>query len=292
MARSIPVLMRRRDRLAAHETPTEETAVAVRTFYWKPGKKGFFQKKSASSFRIGNAGDLLNRDLVHHLYGDEPLNVKDEGKRLLLVGSVAHRALTGDILAGVGTKGSPLPDPGGLDVEIRGVRGPITYDALAAAGFDVSGVRFQYDPGLLVNELYPAESATPAEPGRVAFIPHYRDRLDYKRSKSYATVDIDCEPATLAREIARAEYVLTSSLHGLVFAHALGRPVTLIAPIRAEPILKYQDYVASVGLPWVDPVDLDTALAAPKPTSPADIDFDASAFDFPTIEELRARGIA
>lgn len=266
--------------------------MTVRTFYWNPAKRRrLFRRRTAASFRVGNAGDLLNRDLVRHLYGQEPENIADQGNRLLLVGSVAHRMLPGDILAGVGTKGSPLPALNGT-MEIRGVRGPITYDALASAGYDVSTIRFQYDPGLLVNELYPAEVATPAERGRVAFIPHYRDRLDYRPSGRYSIIDIDCEPATLAREIARSELVLTSSLHGLVFAHAIGRPVVLVASIHDEPILKYQDYLASVGLPWRNPVDLESALHQPLPSSPADIDFDPAAFDFPTLDDLRERGVA
>lgn len=264
----------------------------VRTFYWDPANKGLRALLRRPAFRIGNAGDLLNRDLVEHFYGQAPLNTDEGGRRLLLVGSVVHRVQQGDIVAGVGTKGTPLPKPADVgEVDIRGVRGPITHDALKEAGFDVSGISFHGDPGLLVKELYPEETSKEAVRNRVAFIPHYRDREDYKRTSGVRIVDIDCQPRKLAKEIAKAELVLTSSLHGLIFAHAIGRPVVLIAPIRKEPVIKYQDYMASVGLDWIEPVDLQTALSGAKPSSPADIDFDPKTVVLPTNEELRAAGI-
>ncbi|WP_456284717.1 polysaccharide pyruvyl transferase family protein [Microbacterium sp. JZ70] len=263
----------------------------VRTFYWDPAVRGWRGVLRRPSFRVGNAGDLLNRDLIRHFYGEEPHNTED-GSRLLLVGSVIHRMQPGDVVAGVGTKGSPLPAPDTLgDVEIRGVRGPITYDALNRAGFDVSHVSFQADPGLLVRELYPAEAEKEAVRGRVTFIPHYRDREEYRRTPGVRIVDIDCEPSQLAAEIAQAEVVLTSSLHGLIFAHAIGRPVVLVAPIRSEPMIKYQDYMASVGLAWREPVDLASALASPLPSSPVDIDFDPESITFPDLDTLVARGL-
>jgi hypothetical protein len=264
----------------------------VRTFYWDPAKKGLRGLLRRPAFRIGNAGDLLNRDLIEHYYGQSPLNTDEGGRRLLLVGSVVHRVQQGDVVAGVGTKGTQLPKPAEVgDVDIRGVRGPITHDALKEAGFDVSRISFHGDPGLLVKALYPEETAKEAVPNRVAFIPHYRDREEYRRTSGVRIVDIDCEPRKLAKEIAKAELVLTSSLHGLIFAHAIGRPVVLIAPIRAEPVIKYQDYMASVGLDWTDPVDLETALRSAKPTSPADARFDPGAITFPTKEELLATGV-
>lgn len=266
--------------------------MSVRTFYWDPAVKGLRGLLRRPAFRVGNAGDLLNRDLVEHFYGEPPLNAEDGGRRLLLVGSVVHRVQAGDIVAGVGTKGTPLPNPSDVgDVDIRGVRGPITHDALEAAGFDMSGVTFHADPGLLVNELYPQQVAKAPVRNRIAFIPHYRDRQDYRRTRGVRIVDIDCEPRALAGEIASAELVLTSSLHGLIFAHAIGRPVVLVAPLRSEPVIKYQDYVASVGLDWREPVDLDTALSSPKPASPAEIRFDPASIRLPDAEELRARRI-
>lgn len=267
--------------------------MAVRTFYWDPVVRGLRRYISRPSFRTGNAGDLLNRDLVRHLYNVEPQNVEHGGRRLLLVGSVIHRMEDGDIVTGVGTKGVTVPSPRETgEVDIRGVRGPITQEALDKAGHDVSRIAFHADPGLLVQELYPMESGQLPVPGRGIFIPHYRDRAEYRRLQDIKVIDIDCQPSQLASEIAQAEYVLTSSLHGLIFAHAIGRPVRLIAPIHSEPMIKYEDYVASVGLVWRKPVDIETALRESKPDSPEDITFDRGAVKFPTYEELRSNRVA
>lgn len=262
--------------------------MAVRTFYWDPAARGIRRWIGRPDFRIGNAGDLLNRDLVQYLYDDRPQNVQQGGNRLLMVGSVIHKMEGGDIIVGVGSKGVPIPSPRLTgEVDIRGVRGPITHEELKKAGHDVSRITFHADPGLLVRDLYPMETSQTSVPGRVIFIPHYRDRADYRSLTGVELIDIDCDPAQLADNIARADYVLTSSLHGLVFAHAIGRPVTLVAPLRKEPMIKYEDYMASVGLQWRSPVDLETALRGTKPTSPADLTFDRENVTFPTSEELK-----
>lgn len=268
----------------------------LRSFYWDaadaapaPRRWSLRGRRGHGRFRVGNAGDILNLELAQHLYGARLRNLPEEGSRLLLVGSVAHRILDGDLVMGVGTKGTPIPE--GRRVGIRAVRGPITLDAYRDAGYDVSGVQFQLDPGLLVPRLYADELGTPAERGRVIFIPHYRDRGAVRPSRAYSVVDIDCTPRDLVRQILRAEFVYTSSLHGLVFAHALGRPAVLVAPVNGEQPLKYQDYYASIGLPWADPLPIEQAVRAAKPTSPVDVSARLDEFVFPSADELVREGI-
>lgn len=259
----------------------------LRTFYWDATKNG-----TSATWRAGNAGDVFNRDLAEYLYGATLRNAAYNGGRLLLVGSIVHRVLPGDVVSGVGHKGSPIPpasqNPG---VRFLGVRGPLTLAAVQEAGYDVSEVRYQYDPGLLVRVMYAdLVESVPAEPGRVVFVPHYRERPQYADRTDVAVIDIDCTPRELVREILRAEHVYSSSLHGLIFSHALGRPCTLVAPLTEEPELKYRDYVASVGLPWTTPPDLDGAIRAPKPTSPFEVALTLDDFAFPTADELRGIG--
>jgi hypothetical protein len=270
--------------------------VELRSFYWDaadsapaPRRWGLRGRRAAGRFRVGNAGDIFNLELAQHLYGAQLRNLPEEGSRLLLVGSVAHRILDGDIVMGIGTKGAPIP--AGRRVSIRAVRGPITLEAYRDAGYDVSGVQFQLDPGLLVPRIYADELTTPAERGRVIFIPHYRDRGSVRSSRHYDVVDVDSTPRDLVRQILRAEFVYTSSLHGLVFAHALGRPAVLVAALNGEQPLKYQDYLASIGVPWVDPLSIEQAVRAGKPTSPVDVSARLDEFVFPSADELLREGI-
>lgn len=271
----------------------------VRTFYWdaakpQPAPRSPLRRlfKSKPDFTIGNAGDLFNRDLVRYLYGADAANIETGGNRLLFVGSVAHRASERDIVCGIGTKGARIPTSDEVSLEIRGVRGPITLAAFRDAGHDVSNVRFEFDPGLLVGEVFASEPAPDAEKGRVAFIPHYRDRSRFRSNRDYDVIDIDCTASTLRTEILRSEFVYSSSLHGIVFAHALGRPCMLVAPVNGEAPLKYQDYFASVGLAWSTPDDLDSALTRPKPASPFTVPVDLADFSAPSLAELTAGGYA
>ena len=266
--------------------------MVVRTFYWDGAERSVKARlrralgtPAGPRLRVGNAGDLYNRDLVRFLYGEDPQNVSTDGSRLLLVGSIVHRVAAGDIIAGVGTKGSPLPTPP-ENVSVVGVRGPITLDALRSAGYDTSEVRFALDPGLLAARIYPDESREQPIPGRVAFIPHYRDLDQFRSTTSLHVISVDAEPADFVREIARSEYVYSSSLHGVIFAHSIGRPCTLVAPRNPEPVIKYRDYFASIGLSWEPPRDIEEALQAVKAQVVDGVPNDLHDFDFPDRSRL------
>lgn len=274
--------------------------MSVRTFFWHDrvvSRAGLLKKRvrgrnPAMFFRTGNAGDIFNRDVIRMVYGTDAVNVPDEGRRLLLIGSVAHRLHDGDVVCGIGTKGGEIPPPTEAAVTLRALRGPLTLEAFATTGHDVSGVRSLRDPGLLIRFLVPD---VPAERGRVVLIPHYRERDRYRRRDArhgLHLIDIDAEPVQVAREIQRAELVYTSSLHGAIFAHALGRPCVLVAPLTAEPDLKYRDYLASIDLPFTGLPTLDEALRAPSPNSPVDLVYALEDFALPPLAELVERGIA
>lgn len=271
----------------------------VNTFYWdaakpQPKPRSPLKRliKRRPDFTVGNAGDLFNRDLIRYLYGAKALNVETGGDRLLLVGSVAHRVGDRDIVCGVGTKGAQIPSADDVSIDIRGVRGPLTLAAFRDAGHDVSNVRFEFDPGLLVGEVFADQTEPRPESNRVAFIPHYRDRDRFENTRDYDVINIDCTASALRWEILRSEFVYSSSLHGIVFAHALGRPCMLVSPVNGEAPLKYQDYFASVGLPWTTPPDLQTALTLPTPTSPFSVPVNLADFAAPGIDELVSGGYA
>ncbi|MDE0805309.1 MAG: polysaccharide pyruvyl transferase family protein [Acidimicrobiales bacterium] len=133
-----------------------------------------------------------------------------------------------------------------------------------------------------------------AEPSRRVFIPHYRERVRYRGSlpDGVRFVDIDSPPLELAKEIQRSEVVYSSSLHGLVFAHALERPAVLVHPQTQEPLTKYEDYHLGAGLPWRSPaLDIFEALRPPPPTSPVTLTYEADDFALPSLAELRDHGV-
>jgi pyruvyltransferase len=273
--------------------------MAVRTFYWHSRVIGgarllrqrVLRRDTSHLFRKGNAGDIYNVDVIRRTYGTDAVNVSDDGRRLLLIGSTAHNVRDGDVVCGIGTKGVPIPSAADAKCLVLAVRGPITLEAFAAAGHDTGSVRSQLDPGLLIRfDVAPR----PPVSGRVGLLPHYRERTQYRGRvpKGMQLIDIDNDPVAVARKIQDVELLYTSSLHGMIFAHALGRPCVLIRPLTPEGELKYQDYMASVGLTWRPWVPLDDARRSPSPTSPVDLEYQPADFALPTIETLRTLGVA
>lgn len=273
----------------------------IRTFYWEDNiisqSRAFlnrlFRKASHSQFIHGNAGDIYARDLLIRQYNTAVKNVKTEGNRLLCVGSIAHRALPGDVLCGVGVK---LPElmpkvNSATDIILYGLRGPLSYAAFKKAGFDVSSVKFLYDPGLLIKYF---ELGDQQEPREVSFIPHYRERYSYRKGlpKGIQLIDIDNPPDVVASCIKSSKLVYSSSLHGIIFAHSLGIPCVYVKPQTDETEFKFIDYYESVNLTYKKPLSsiADVDFIRDSDT-PADVDVRLSDFYFPSVNELEKREI-
>ncbi len=271
----------------------------IRTYFWHDRIKGrwklyrdrYLLAKPWSDFVYGNSGDIFTRDALAHFYpGTTPVNVA-VGPRILCVGSIAHKMSAGDVLCGVGCKSAKLPETQTKEVHIHALRGPISYELFKTAGYDVSQVRFLADPGLLIASMVPDSAPTS---GHVVFIPHYRERKSIRKKvpKGIHVLDIDNSPYRIARQIQRAECVYSSSLHGIIFAHALGRPCVFVRPATEEPLLKFEDYYLAVGLRPPKPLDsIADAKLASAPTSPAILCVDANQIIFPAADALKERGI-
>ena len=106
-------------------------------------------------------------------------------------------------------------------------------------------------------------------------------------------VDIDAHPLDVFRKIEEAELVYSSSLHGIIFAHALNRPCVFVKPQTEEPILKYKDYYASINQDYVEPLDsIYDVNYKSSPMSPLSLDYRKEDFVFPSIKSLIELGIA
>ena len=273
----------------------------IRAYYWHENIEAWYKLLARKAlrrspqrfFRVGNAGDIFARMIIEKEWNAEALRVKEDGKRLLLIGSIAHLFQPGDVLSGVGVKFSDIPRPAGRFCFIHALRGPISYDCFSKAGYDVSNVQFLLDPGLLIR--FYAEGLAHKRPQGVIFIPHFRERNLYYRSKlpkGMRLVDIDNQPMKIAKQILEAELVYSSSLHGVIFSHALNRPVVLVQPQTAEPILKYKDYFCSVSLEMPKPISsVLEASRHSKPVSPANVKYVYSDFKMPSKELLLKFGV-
>ena len=167
------------------------------------------------------------------------------GSKMLFVGSTLHRAQKGDLVAGVGAKSWEKPI-NCLSKDIVGLRGQLSLALAEEKLGKLQNIRFLGDPGGIASDVYGQSDASEIKHA-VTVIPHYRDYKIWRDMGFPAEkmVNPDNEPRFVYERIASSEAVVTSSLHGLVFANSAGIPVTLVRP-SSEPFFKYEDYLSTL----------------------------------------------
>jgi len=98
------------------------------------------------------------------------------------------------------------------------------------------------DPGLLANLV-----AEPTEEVELGIVPHWEDRQLHKAWKGMV-IDVKQDPESVIQAIARCKRVVSSSLHGLIVADALGleRRWALFPKVQGHGF-KFRDYATVVG---------------------------------------------
>ena len=271
--------------------------MALRTYYWDQRNvslykyyKHKFRRPEHFVFKYGNAGDIFNIDLIKYLYNESPVNIKEEGNRLLLVGSIINKIKEGDIINGIGWKGNKMEDKSDLlaSLKVYGVRGPLTKSLFEKHGTDLSDLKFEYDPGLLIKEVYNLDIKKSKEQ-QVIFIPHFQDINIYKGNypKGIKFVSIDNNPKKIAKEILKSKIIYASSLHGIIFSHALNKPCVLVKPQSDESLFKYRDYFLSIGQELPDTVkDIYSINFISDKATTKDKIIGLKDFYFPNVESL------
>ncbi len=200
----------------------------------------------------GNYGDILTPYLIKKITGDAPQYVNKEfsiyEKNLLAVGSTIGFANKNVIVWGTGIMSAGVnPDP---NADYRAVRGPITRNKILECGGSCPSI--YGDPGLLMPLFY---NPVISPHYRIGIIPHY---VDYENVKSDYIGMSDIKIINLINgnieqvidEILDCELIVSSSLHGIITAHAYGIPATWVNfsnKILGDGI-KYLDYFKSVNI--------------------------------------------
>lgn len=134
-----------------------------------------------------------------------------------------------------------------LNANILALRGKLTQELIDAPKNIVLG-----DPGLLVDNLI---KKSPRKRFEIGLVPHYVDKLDSRilriseRFKGQVKIiDVQREPISVLKDIERCDYILSSSLHGLVSADSLGIPNGWI--VLSDKVFgsgfKFYDYSSAV----------------------------------------------
>lgn len=245
-------MISRRSQLADHLPLADGHTVPV--YRWVPNRP------NASNFG-DELGPLIVRALLER-HGKQHLQVIDapsvSRSKLLSVGSIIHNARKGDVIWGAGINGKAWPKhvTGKMDIVVTAVRGPLTREALKTCG--IASPEIYDDPGLLFPRLFAGEieqaikkRRSTGPTGGILHVPNLND--ERLMSTDHLALDTDIRsvspglsPWDVAAEIAVADLVLASSLHGIVLAEALGIAVRPIASLF-EPAFKYIDYFLGTG---------------------------------------------
>lgn len=241
----------------------------IRLFWWSPVRsprllKPELERNLGAWIRLGNAtrrpflnfGDELSPLIVSAVTGRRVEWATPARAELVSVGSVfelAGRYPSCAAVWGTGLRGEPDTAVSAKFLQNLGnvlaVRGPRTRAALSLSSETVLG-----DPGLLAYMLVSSGRATNK---RKVFIPHFTTwnsreglgLLGKARSQGFEVIEPSRPPIEVIRAVAGASFVISSSLHGVIVAHSLGIPASLLAVggrAGHEPDWKFKDYFESI----------------------------------------------
>lgn len=232
-------------------------------------------------YNCNNAGDILNATLINDLFG---IPVKEESfttSDMIAIGSVLERIVSGSTtgkhdkeLQSQADKSKKITVWGtglmhGYDdyskmkfirpVKILAVRGELTRKACE----NITGKKIKCvtaDPGILAPLLL---DEMPEKKYTLGIIPHMRE-LEFDEYKAINSsvhgsviIDLTKDPIQVLKQIASCETVLSTSLHGLIFADSFGIPSMWceLTDIILGKGYKYRDYYSCYGL-TAEPFDL------------------------------------
>lgn len=193
---------------------------------------------------LDNFGDRLAPIVVEHLSG-KPATFEDrlqKQRHLFAIGSMLGSATRQTIVWGTGIltwQCQPAPE-----ARLHMVRGPLSYSAARAAGAKCPPL--WGDPAAFVREIFPASTEKYNE---WCLVPHFRER-PIPPIDGVQILHPTGDPAEFCRALSSSCYVLSSSLHGLIAAHAYGLKAAWIK-LSSHPKgddTKFRDYLLSQSL--------------------------------------------
>ena len=165
-----------------------------------------------------NFGDWLSPIIAKHLSGRAIEHSSIDKCDLLAIGSLLQRAKEGFLKRQINVWGSGFIEDQKLKKSkhlYHAVRGKKSSSLLKNKTIDCFG-----DPGLLIDQVYKKSSTTKT----LGIVPHYKDQNNPVIQQLSQTVtnsvivDVFEPPEEVIRQISQCEYIVSSSLHGLIMA--------------------------------------------------------------------------
>lgn len=202
-----------------------------------------------------NFGDALNPIIVERVSGKPVKHAGYPACDMLAIGSLLDAAARRSWRWAIRHPGKQLPVWGtGSFGKVRGskffkhfaVRGPMTRDVIGLPETTVLG-----DPALLMRRFISAQS----KKHRWGVIPHFMHEQHPMLQQVInelggLLIDVKYPDAEeTCRSIQQCDFILSSSLHGLIIADAFSIPSVWlrIPPLGAGDFFKFHDYAESVG---------------------------------------------
>ncbi|VVT06218.1 conserved hypothetical protein [Marinobacter salarius] len=174
---------------------------------------------------ISNVGDLINPYLVNKLSGKKAHQVRSRSIRHVVgLGSMFHMANKNSVIWGTGIISDDVSFRKMTNCHsVNSVRGHLTKNILIENGVIGSNHLPLGDPGLLMPNFY---NPIIRKQYKIGIIPHYVD-IDsdfFKGLVNSVVIDVQQDPESFIDELLKCEYVVSSSLHGLILADSYGVP--------------------------------------------------------------------
>ncbi|PKP16864.1 MAG: polysaccharide pyruvyl transferase family protein [Bacteroidetes bacterium HGW-Bacteroidetes-23] len=205
---------------------------------------------------IENFGDLASPYLIEKLSARKTTHIKPNSfwyrnflKHFLSTGSILGHANANSVVWGSGII-QQNDSPG--KATFLAVRGPKSRQRLCALGYQVPE---KYgDPALLLPKVYLPEIV---KTHKLGIIPHYTDfkavKQQFEAAEEVKIIDVFTHRLeSVLDEIMHCEQIVSSSLHGVIVAHAYGIPAVWVkfSDKLFGDNIKFYDYFASVEIEY------------------------------------------
>jgi pyruvyltransferase len=209
---------------------------SYKIFHWKPD-----QALARNNFGDDLFPFICDAILKQHIKTTQA----SDDKKLIAGGSTLHFARAGDVVWGAGVR-SEQHEHLLHGIDVRAVRGPLTREYLLNKAH-IHCPEIYGDPALLLPKIFPDWQAKPIS-GRVGVVPHYRDVGLVPALPERYRVILPSQPLEeVIADILSCEFVISSSLHGLIVAEAFGIPARWLRLSPIEPDFKFIDYYLGTG---------------------------------------------
>lgn len=186
--------------------------------------------------------------------------LKANDRNLMCIGSIMHYSNSKTIVWGGGFM---MPDQVFNGEQVCAVRGKLTRKKLLEQGYNVQKCVLG-DPAILLPLIMDLQQV---KTHKIGLIPHYSEYEYFfrKYGNEYFIIDLRSDNIkSIVLDILSCEYIISTSLHGIIVAHSYGVPALWAEYSGLEEGtngFKFYDYFSSVGITRYSPIkDIDRVL--------------------------------